>query len=45
MQNELIEGCLDPESLTTFIGQLTTFIMDKGYLIDDYDHYLILDSH
>lgn len=34
MQNELIEGCLD-------IEQLTTFLKDKDYWINDYDHYSV----
>lgn len=41
MQNELIEGCLDIESLTTFVEQLTTFLKDKDYRINDYDHYSV----
>ena len=34
MQNELIEECL------TYIEQLTKFLKDKDYWIDDYDAHL-----
>ena len=34
MQNELIEECL------SYIEQLTNFLKDKDYWIDDYDAHL-----
>lgn len=36
MQNELIEECL------TYIEQLTNFLKDKDYWIDDYDTHIAL---